>query len=60
MEQKPTFITDDNPNKDINIAFFNLPLLKRYNFWLRFLICIFFFIVPIIVLPQSLNDFSKN
>ncbi|CAL5410635.1 unnamed protein product [Camellia sinensis] len=29
MEQKPTFITDDNPNKDINVAFFNLPLLKR-------------------------------
>ncbi|KAI7992790.1 DNA replication licensing factor MCM6 [Camellia lanceoleosa] len=22
MEQKPTFITDDNPNKDINVAFF--------------------------------------
>ncbi|XP_052183952.1 DNA replication licensing factor MCM6 isoform X2 [Diospyros lotus] len=29
MEQKPTFITDDNPNKDINVAFYNLPLLKR-------------------------------
>ncbi|KAI8524800.1 hypothetical protein RHMOL_Rhmol13G0177800 [Rhododendron molle] len=29
MEQKPTFITDDNPNKDVNVAFFNLPLLKR-------------------------------
>ncbi|GJZ33274.1 DNA replication licensing factor MCM6 [Tanacetum coccineum] len=27
--QKPTFITDDNPNKDINIAFFNLPIIKR-------------------------------
>uniref|UniRef100_A0A166IFE5 DNA replication licensing factor MCM6 n=1 Tax=Daucus carota subsp. sativus TaxID=79200 RepID=A0A166IFE5_DAUCS len=29
MEQKPTFITDDNPNKDINVAFYNLPMLKR-------------------------------
>ncbi|PIA37588.1 hypothetical protein AQUCO_03000272v1 [Aquilegia coerulea] len=29
MEQKPTFIADDNPNKDINIAFYNIPLLKR-------------------------------
>ncbi|GJX93182.1 ribonuclease H-like domain-containing protein [Tanacetum coccineum] len=28
MGQKPTFITDDNPNKDINIAFFNLPIIK--------------------------------
>ncbi|KAM0067538.1 putative DNA helicase [Helianthus debilis subsp. tardiflorus] len=29
MGQKPTFITDDNPNKDINIAFHNLPIIKR-------------------------------
>ncbi|KAI5650344.1 hypothetical protein M9H77_36349 [Catharanthus roseus] len=29
MEQKPTFIADDNPNKDINLAFYNLPLIKR-------------------------------
>ncbi|OIT06439.1 PREDICTED: DNA replication licensing factor MCM6 [Nicotiana attenuata] len=29
MERKPTFITDDNPNKDINVAFYNLPLIKR-------------------------------
>nr|XP_043629317.1 DNA replication licensing factor MCM6 [Erigeron canadensis] len=29
MALKPTFITDDNPNKDINIAFFNLPIIKR-------------------------------
>ncbi|XP_071703381.1 DNA replication licensing factor MCM6 [Rutidosis leptorrhynchoides] len=29
MGQKPTFITDDNPNKDINIAFYNLPIIKR-------------------------------
>ncbi|KAI3847350.1 hypothetical protein MKX03_023488, partial [Papaver bracteatum] len=29
MEQRPTFIADDNPNKDINIAFYNIPLLKR-------------------------------
>ncbi|MCD7458464.1 MCM DNA helicase complex subunit mcm6 [Datura stramonium] len=29
MELKPTFITDDNPNKDINVAFYNLPLIKR-------------------------------
>ena len=33
MEQRPTFIADDNPNKDINIAFFNLPITKRYNFF---------------------------
>ncbi|GLU08578.1 hypothetical protein SLE2022_254840 [Rubroshorea leprosula] len=29
MEIKPTFISDDNPNKDINVAFFNLPYTKR-------------------------------
>lgn len=29
MELKPAFITDDNPNKDINISFYNLPLVKR-------------------------------
>ncbi|KAI3962841.1 hypothetical protein MKW92_008134 [Papaver armeniacum] len=29
MEQRPTFIADDNPNKDINIAFYDIPLLKR-------------------------------
>ncbi|MCL7030272.1 hypothetical protein MKW94_023074 [Papaver nudicaule] len=29
MEQRATFISDDNPNKDINIAFYNIPLLKR-------------------------------
>ncbi|XP_077249548.1 minichromosome maintenance (MCM2/3/5) family protein [Tasmannia lanceolata] len=29
MEQRPTVITDDNPNKDINVAFYNIPLLKR-------------------------------
>ncbi|GMH01389.1 hypothetical protein Nepgr_003228 [Nepenthes gracilis] len=28
-EQKPKFIPDDNPNKDINVAFFNIPLIKR-------------------------------
>ncbi|KAM3362821.1 DNA replication licensing factor MCM6 [Capsicum galapagoense] len=32
MELKPTFITDDNPNKDINVAFYNLPLIKRFTF----------------------------
>ncbi|XP_051131592.1 DNA replication licensing factor MCM6 [Andrographis paniculata] len=29
MELKPAFITDDSPNKDINISFYNLPLIKR-------------------------------
>lgn len=29
MEQKPKFIADDNPNKDINVSFFNIPLVKR-------------------------------
>ncbi|KAL3812505.1 hypothetical protein ACJIZ3_013773 [Penstemon smallii] len=28
-ELKPSFITDDNPNKDINVAFYNLPLVKK-------------------------------
>ncbi|TMW81183.1 hypothetical protein EJD97_011277 [Solanum chilense] len=31
MELKSTFITDDNPNKDINVAFYNLPLIKSYK-----------------------------
>lgn len=30
MEQKPSLITDDSPNKDVNVAFFNLPFCKRY------------------------------
>ncbi|XP_075502874.1 DNA replication licensing factor MCM6-like [Primulina tabacum] len=29
MELKPTFIADDNQNKDINVAFYNLPMVKR-------------------------------
>ncbi|KAH9747056.1 DNA replication licensing factor MCM6 [Citrus sinensis] len=29
MEQNPNFISDDNPNKDINVAFFNIPFSKR-------------------------------
>ncbi|MBA0829210.1 hypothetical protein Goarm_013829 [Gossypium armourianum] len=31
MEQNPTVIAeaDDNPNKDINVAFFNIPFTKR-------------------------------
>lgn len=29
MELKPTVISDDNPNKDINVAFFNIPVVKR-------------------------------
>ncbi|KAJ7969377.1 DNA helicase [Quillaja saponaria] len=29
MELKPTFISDDNPNKDINVAFYNIPVIKR-------------------------------
>ncbi|GAB4829490.1 MCM DNA helicase complex subunit mcm6, variant 2 [Ancistrocladus abbreviatus] len=28
MEQKPKFFAD-NPNKDVNVAFFNIPLIKR-------------------------------
>ncbi|CAI0546200.1 unnamed protein product [Linum tenue] len=28
-ELKPSFIADDNPNKDINVAFFNIPFSKR-------------------------------
>lgn len=40
MEQRPTFIADDNPNKDINIAFFNLPITKRYNFFFKIFKCL--------------------
>ncbi|KAJ4828463.1 MCM DNA helicase complex subunit mcm6 [Turnera subulata] len=29
MELKPTFISDDNPNKDINVAFYNIPFSLR-------------------------------
>ncbi|XP_050224009.1 DNA replication licensing factor MCM6-like isoform X2 [Mercurialis annua] len=29
MELNPTFISDDNPNKDINVAFYNIPFTKR-------------------------------
>ncbi|KAF6135243.1 hypothetical protein GIB67_035314 [Kingdonia uniflora] len=29
MEQRPTFVADDNPNKDINIAFYKLPIVNR-------------------------------
>ncbi|GAU45952.1 hypothetical protein TSUD_301610 [Trifolium subterraneum] len=29
MELNSTFISDDNPNKDINIAFYNIPIVKR-------------------------------
>ncbi|KAG6402110.1 hypothetical protein SASPL_138982 [Salvia splendens] len=29
MELCPAFIADDNPNKDINVAFYNLPLVKK-------------------------------
>eukprot|EP00257_Ricinus_communis_P023784 XP_015583859.1 DNA replication licensing factor MCM6 [Ricinus communis] len=29
MEMNPTFISDDNPNKDINVAFYNIPFSKR-------------------------------
>ncbi|OIV95224.1 hypothetical protein TanjilG_21614 [Lupinus angustifolius] len=29
MELRPTFISDDNPNKDINVAFYNNPIVKR-------------------------------
>lgn len=28
-EQKPKVVADDNPNKDINVAFYNIPLVKR-------------------------------
>lgn len=30
MELKPTFISDDNPNKDINVAFYNIPIVNRF------------------------------
>ncbi|KAK6148698.1 hypothetical protein DH2020_019610 [Rehmannia glutinosa] len=29
MELKPTFIAEENPNKDINVAFYNLPIVRR-------------------------------
>eukprot|EP01018_Ginkgo_biloba_P023737 Gb_23970 [translate_table: standard] len=29
MQHRPTYIADDDPNKDINVAFYNIPTLKR-------------------------------
>ncbi|GER43247.1 DNA replication licensing factor MCM6 [Striga asiatica] len=29
MELKPTFIPDDSPNKDINVALYNLPVVRK-------------------------------
>ncbi|KAM7262828.1 hypothetical protein ACFE04_000511 [Oxalis oulophora] len=29
IEHKPAFIPDDSPNKDVNLAFFNIPFSKR-------------------------------
>ncbi|KMT06199.1 hypothetical protein BVRB_7g162700 [Beta vulgaris subsp. vulgaris] len=29
LEGRPNVFADDNPNKDINIAFYNIPLVKR-------------------------------
>ncbi|KAA0052410.1 DNA replication licensing factor MCM6 isoform X1 [Cucumis melo var. makuwa] len=29
MEQNPSFVADDNPFKDINVAFFNIPVSRR-------------------------------
>lgn len=29
-ENRAPIISDDSPNKDINIAFYNIPMLKRY------------------------------
>lgn len=28
-ENRAPIISDDSPNKDINIAFYNIPMLKR-------------------------------
>jgi len=32
MELSSTFISDDNPNKVINVAFFNIPFSLMYFF----------------------------
>ncbi|PNY02414.1 DNA replication licensing factor MCM6-like protein, partial [Trifolium pratense] len=29
MDMKPKFISDDNPNNDVNFAFYNIPIMKR-------------------------------
>ncbi|XP_057535151.1 DNA replication licensing factor MCM6-like [Amaranthus tricolor] len=29
IERRPSFFAEENPNKDINIAFYNIPLVKR-------------------------------
>ncbi|CAJ1975973.1 unnamed protein product [Sphenostylis stenocarpa] len=29
MELKPSVVSDDGPNKDINVAFYNIPVIKR-------------------------------
>ena len=59
MEQKPTFITDDNPNKDINVAFYNLPLVKRYG--IRVVIEVFTgFKVVNLIISLFLVDFNST
>ncbi|GLJ17027.1 hypothetical protein SUGI_0294600 [Cryptomeria japonica] len=29
IQHRPTYITDDDPNKDVNLAFYNIPTLRR-------------------------------
>jgi len=29
MELKPSVVSDDGPNKDINVAFYNIAVIKR-------------------------------
>jgi hypothetical protein len=48
MELKPTFISDDNPNKDINVAFYNIPIVKRYMHFLSIFVPISLILVQCI------------
>lgn len=38
IEMNPSFISDDTPNKDINVSFYNLPFTKRYCLYPQILI----------------------
>ena len=29
IEMNPSFVSDETPNKDINVSFYNLPFTKR-------------------------------
>ena len=44
-DNRPSFFLDDSPNKDINVAFFNIPLLKKYIAIISLYSCFIYFII---------------